>query len=354
MKLADSHIHIRFCDPDKIMGMLDSLWEEGVCEACLLTLPYRGAAENLAALYVKQHYRQYPVRVLGGLHVTDRYAALPPETVAAALLDMGCDGMKLMFSPDLRRFYGRGIDDPWYDRFFALMEERDVPLNIHLVDPEEFWDKGGRYDDPSFLSKQAIYEEMFRRLEKNPRLRVVFAHFFFLSNRPEEAVRVMETYPNVCFDLTPGTEMYYNFDNNLPFWQGFFKTYSHRILFGTDCNTIKSCNRELERLVYRKLTETGTFTQFCYGRDFTVQGLGLDEETVARISYRNYFDFFGTTPKPVNEALFRTACRRVLRDLEEHPENPAYLRGGELIPDLKRDPGQTIAATLCRRALGEG
>ncbi|MBE6778707.1 MAG: hypothetical protein E7541_04895 [Ruminococcaceae bacterium] len=351
MNIADSHLHIRFCDPDRIATMLDTIREVGVTHACLLALPYRGAAENLAVLHMKEAYTALEVRAMGGLHVTDRYAALPPEQVADALLEMGCDGIKLMFSPDLRRFYGRGLDDPYYDKMFDLLETRGVPLNIHMADPEEFWGPGQRYDDPSFPTKQQLYEETFRRLDKNPGLRVAFAHFFFLSNQPEEAVRVMETYPHVHLDLTPGTEMYYNFDSRLDFWRDFFTKYRQRILFGTDCNTNKSCNRELEQLVYRKLTETGPFTQYCYGRDFHIHGLGLDEETVRCITHDNYFRFLGASPRPVNRALLRRAARRVLDDLATQPVDEAYVRGGELIPDLKNDPEQTIAATLCQKIL---
>ena len=350
-KIADSHIHIRFTEYPAITGMLDDIAGVGVQEACLLALPYRGAAENLAALYTKMQYTRIPVRAFGSLHITDRYAAVPPEEQADALLALGCDGFKLMFSPEFPRYLGHNIDDPRYASLFSLLEERQVPVNIHLADPETFWEAGGQYADPTFPSKQHLYDGMFRVLDRYPGLQVTFAHFFFLAAQPDEAIRVMETYPNVRFDLTPGVEMYYQFDDNLSRWQEFFRRYSHRILFGTDCNTIKRCNTELELLVYRKLTETGIFTQHCYGKDFTVQGLALPEEVVHRICWQNYRDFVGSTPKPVNLDLFRRCCQRILRDLETAPEDTYYRRGASLIPDLGKDPAQTRAASFCRMAL---
>lgn len=344
MKIADSHIHCRFSRYDEICNMLDSISEVGVTDACLLTLPYRGVIENLSALYVKQKYRKLGIRVFGGLHVTDRYAAIPAEIQAETLLDMGCDGFKLMFSPDLTKYYGRSINDPYYDKMFTLFEERGTPINIHLADPEDFWGEGKTYDS-SFPTYEQLFADTFDMLDRHPRLRVTFAHFMFLSNQPKEAERVMEKYPNVNFDITPGVEMYYNFDKNLDFWIDFFKRYSHRILFGTDCNTVKkSTNQNLEMLVYRKLTEKkAPFTQICYKRDFTVYGFDLDSKTVEDICYNNFFRFIGNEPVPVNRALFMSACKRVLDDLNDNSLDEYYIRGGELIPDLKKDPEQTIA-----------
>ena len=332
--------------------MLDDIAAVGVTDACLLPLPYRGAAENLAALYWKMTYSRIKLRAFGGLHLTDRYAAVAPEKQAEALLELGCDGFKIMDAPSSRRFMGHGFDDPRYEKLFALLEERGVPVNIHVADPEEFWNAGGIYADPSYVSKQKLYDETFTVLDRHPGLKVTFAHFFFLSNQPKEAVRVMETYPNVRFDLTPGVEMYRNFDSRIDFWHDFFTRYSHRILFGTDANTYKTTNQELELLVYRKLTEShDLFTQRCYGKDFTVRGLALPDEVVNRICYQNMIDWVGETPKAVNVPMFQSCCRRVIHDIETQPEDPYYIAGQAWIEHLKEDPHQQIAVDFCKKAL---
>ncbi len=352
-KIADSHIHIRFCNVDSINGMLTDLASVGVTDACIMPLPYRGAAENLAALYTKMHSTAVDVRAFGGLHLFDRYVNIPPHVQAQALLDMGCDGFKIMNHPEFRKHFGFGINDPRYDEMFSLFEQRGTPLNIHVNDPEEFWHHGGSLCGEGFPTKQQMYDEIFEVLDRHPRLNVTFAHFFFLSNCPFEAERVMQTYPNVWFDLTPGTEMYYNFDNNLDYWRDFFIRYADRLLFGTDANTIKRCNKELVQLVYRKLTESrDLFTQFCYGHDFTVRGLDLPADVVDKICYRNYFARLGEK-KPVNEDMFTAACERVLADIEQHPDDPDYVAGYEQVPDLAADPHQQKAADFCRRALGK-
>ena len=352
-KIADSHIHCFKSRYDEISDMLDDIAEEGVVEGSLLALPYRSVVENLGVLYAKMNYKKIKLRAFGGFHVTDRYAQIPPEVQAKALLDMGCDGFKMMFSPDLRKCYGRGLDDPHYDKMLTLFEELGTPVNIHLADPEDFWGEGKKYGDDSPTYNQ-LYTECFNMLDRHPKLRVVFAHFMFLSNSPDEAVRVMEKYPNLYFDLTPGVEMYYNFDNNLEIWREFLEKYSHRILFGTDCNTHKKhTNKNLVRLVYRKLSEPEeTFTQKCYGIDFIVKGMGLSEETINRICYENYLEFVGKEPKKVDEEMFIACCKRVKKDLDDNPTDENYIRGGEFVPSLKEDPEQQIAKDFLKKVLG--
>ena len=352
-KIADCHVHTRFLNYNGTVRMLRDIAEQGVSDACILPLPYRSCAENLFALFVKHVYKDMNVRAFGGIHVTDRYAAVPLEKQVRALLDLGCDGIKLMFSPDLRKYYGRGIDDEAYDPMLSYLEEKGIPLNIHLADPEHYWNAGWPYSGLDLPSKESMHEEGLRMLDKHPELRVCFAHFMFLSDSPEEAERVMEKYPCVRFDLTPGMEMYTNFDKQIERWRAFFEKYSHRILFGTDCNIIKKCNKELESLVYRKLTEKGEFSEFCYGRECRVQGLNLSEEAVFKICYDNYFSFIGDLPKSVDVRLLCKCCRRIIDDLDREPYDEYYIRGGELIPDLKKDPEQRIAYDFCKMALSK-
>ncbi len=352
-KIADSHVHTRFVDFERTVKMLEDIASTGVTDVCLLSLPYRGAAENLYGLYVKHVYKKINVRTFGGLHITDRYCKVPPRIQAETLLDLGVDGMKFMFSPDLQRYYGRGLDDEYYDKMFTFLEENDVPVNIHLADPEEFWEEGKQYADPSFPSKKDMYAQAFRMLDKHPNLRVCFAHFMFLSDFPQEAERVMEKYPNVMFDLTPGVEMYPNFAKRIDFWREFFKKYSKRLMFGTDCNTIKSININLENFVYRNLVEEGDYTEKLYGIDYQLKGLNLSAEVLKDICYDNYLRFVGENARPINIEKFRNCCKKIIDDLDNEPNDECYVKGGELISHLKEDPNQKIPYNFCKKALSE-
>ncbi len=350
-KIADSHIHTRFADLERTKKMLDDIFSVGVTDTCILSLPYRGAADNLYSLYVKEKYKKINMRAFCGFHVTDRYASVDPKKQIETVLDLGADGVKLMFSPDLQRYYGKGLDDPYYDEMFSLLEERNTPVNIHLADPETFWENGKQYDDPTFPKKEEMYAQTFRMLDKHPKLRVCFAHFMFLSDFPDEAVRVMEKYPNVMFDLTPGVEMYPNFKKRIDFWKEFFKKYSKRIMFGTDCNTIKSINKDLEKSVYKFLTAEGDYTDSFYGTEYALTGINLSENELENICYNNFIRFVGESKKPLNVEFFKQCCQKIIDDLDNQPIDEFYIRGSEFITHLKEDPYQKIAYNFCKMAL---
>jgi len=71
-------------------------------------------------------------------------------------------------------------------------------------------------------------------LQRHPDIKVVFAHFFFMSAQLERLGEYLDRYPNMCVDLTPGIEMYRNFSKNPEGARNFFRKYQDRILYGTD------------------------------------------------------------------------------------------------------------------------
>ena len=302
---ADVHVHMEQYAAEPATAMLDRIADCGVTSIALQALPKYSMAENLAVLYWKTRYRRMEIFAFGGLHQFDCFGDIPYEKQAERLLDLGFDGMKFLdMKPDFRKRLGKGLNDPSYDRMFSLLEERQVPVMIHSGDPESFWDRsqvteyqirrGWFYGDGTFLTSREIYEEVFAMLDRHPALQVTLAHFFFLSQQLDEAVRVMETYPNVRFDLTPGGEMYLGFSKNIDAWHDFFIQYRNRILFGKDSNTMKGeTNASLNGFIRTALThDRSLFTGKCYG-DMTIRGLDLDEDTVQRICCGNFTDFVG-------------------------------------------------------------
>lgn len=234
---------------------------------------------------------------------------------------------------------------------YSFLEEKGTPVNMHVNDPRTFWENGN-YD--SFVpSYDEIYTEAIEMLDKFPKLNIVFPHFF-LSDNPKEAERIMDTYQNVRFDLTLGVEMYRNFSKDIEYRRRFFTKYRKRILFGTDSNSIKKCNKELNELVLKFLTYShDEFIQSnIYGRDFHLRGLALDEDVVEDICYNNYINFVGDV-KPVNREMFYECCERVLNDIKNNPCDEYYIAGGEVIAELKADPKQKISTDFLERVLSE-
>lgn len=357
-RFADCHIHIRGGDFETIERMLDDVASVGVTDACLLALPFRSVSENLSALYWKLKYKKMNLRAFGGLHQTDRYAAVPYEQQVEKMLELGFDGIKLMdMNPLLRRINGRGVDHCAYDKMFSLLEERGTPVLMHANDPMEYWVSPenltgkGEYTQPEYESYETIYQETLEMLRKHPKLNIVLAHFFFLAHDPEKAAWFLDTFPNVKLDLTPGTEMYHQFAERIGVWHDFFGTYRDRILFGTDTNTYKDFNKEINRLVYTTLThDQSEFTMPCYG-GYTIRGLGLDEDVVERICYQNFADFVGEVPQKTDADSFHRAAEYILKDMKAEPQDPWYDAAGKIFPYLQKDPKQEIAITFFEGAL---
>lgn len=334
-KFADTHVHVKYEENEKTIAMFDTIKSKGVTDISLLAIlnfEKYGCLQNLAILNYKKTYKDLKIRAFGGIDDIGMFSHIPYERQVEALLDMGCDGIKFLNQkPDTRKLFGKGLNHESYDKMFSLLEERGTPVLIHSGDPETFWDitkvspatieRGWFYGDGTFLSPEEIYAEDFEMLDKHPNLNVTFAHFFFLSNKMDEAVRVFEKYPNVKFDLTPGGEMFYGFSKDIDAWHDFFEKYSDRILFGTDSYTTKDSNAQLNDLVSKAISNSREeFSTPCYGRDFVIKGLDLSEETIDKIKYKNFVKFVGGEELvPINIDKMKQAACAILDVIKNDP-----------------------------------
>jgi predicted TIM-barrel fold metal-dependent hydrolase len=188
----------------------------------------------------------------------------------------------------------------------------------HIADPEESWDtdkssifakqNGWFYGDRTYVEKEQLYDEVERVLTKFPELNITFAHFHFLSADIERAGDYLDRWPNVYFDLTPGSEMYTNFSKYPDKWHDFFMKYQDRIIFGTDNgwgtetpHEHKVIEAEEKVDWMRRFLETGDTFVNAWGMKIT--GIALKKEALEKIYATNYLRFVGNKPKEVNLGL---------------------------------------------------
>lgn len=232
---------------------------------------------------------------------------------------MGYDGIKLLeMKPMLLRNLGQAwLSNPCYREMFAWLEEKQVPILMHVNDPETFWkretcpdfaiERGWCYEDGSYASKEEIYQETEKVLRAYPKLKVVLAHFYFLSDDIVRAEKIMEEFPNVRFDLTPGTEMYQNFSKIPDKWHDFFVRYQDRILFGTDNGGLSANGMTPmeEKIAYAernvknicRFLETGDSFE---GYGFEIRGISLPDQVTDRICSGNFEAMTGFMPRTVD------------------------------------------------------
>ena len=321
----DLHVHLSELNYKKAESALDVISYIGVTRAALQSLTYRSAAYNLWLLHVKNTYKRMDLSVFGMPHFEGPYTDIPLDVQARALIELGCDGIKLMNAPGSRRRLGFGPNDPRYDKMLDYLEENSIPVLMHVADPEEFWDeskaipywieRGWVYFEEGYLTKEEIYEEVLEMLDKHPNLRITFAHFFSLSNFIDRAAEIMDKYPNVTFDLAPGWEMFLGFNNNYEKAREFFIKYKDRIIYGTDTNNSKRSNAEIHMLVRMALERSDEFMMPYYSEKI-IRGLHLPEDVLDAVYRDNYTRFVGT-PKAVNTSLLESYAHRMLEDIAE-------------------------------------
>lgn len=265
------------------------------------------AAQNALAIYFK--LLDEGNYAFGGLHHRFEYDT-GEET--RKLWELGLDGMKMIENkPDQRKRLGIRQDDPRLAGMYQAAAELDIPMLIHVNDPAVNWDPeacpqwardaGYCYADGSFESYDTILRETVQMLRENPGVRVCMAHLFFLSDHEPVLRRLMEKYPNLNLDITAGTEMYYAFHKAPELWHQFFLDYSDRILFGTDnCYPAgeydRKIAREINELEKNFLTRSDCFPLW----DTVIQGAGLPEKAVQKITRENFLRFAGSHPRKLN------------------------------------------------------
>lgn len=230
------------------------------------------------------------------------------------LMEIGFDGIKMLEGkPNLYIEVNNPLDSDFFDGVFEKMERDGTYLLMHAVDPETFWThptpemikkKWFYGDDSIYPSNKEIYRQIDNVLQKHPSLNLCLAHFFFCSENPERLEEMMAKYPKLCFDLTPGGEMYLGFNKRPEYYKEFFTKYQDRVIFGTDMDFpafieagIWLCDR-----VYRYMATDHTIMSF---DDTLLKGLALPQEVVQKIFSDNLLRKLGKTPKPINKQALK-------------------------------------------------
>lgn len=321
----DCHVHVLSGGVEEVRALARSQRAYGYTASNFLSVEGMGdAAQNALAILFKflspNHY------AFGGLHYRFSYDFAEEME---RLYEIGLDGMKMIENkPTERKRLGYAQDDPRYDALYRRAEELDIPFLIHVNDPRDFWDPerapqwaveaGYAYTDGSFTPYEQILDESIHMLRDHPRLRVCFAHLLFLSDDEGRLRALMEQYPNLCLDITAGTEMYYAFSEQPEVWGQFFLDYQDRILFGTDnCNRMDENDLQIGDIINdlekRFLTENACFPLW----DGQIQGLGLPADVLKKITVSNFRRFAAPAPRLLDT---KKACAY----LRERLLNPAY------------------------------
>ncbi len=333
--IIDNHTH--FDSLEVYQRYLSDMDGAGIDQFCILVIGRDHAApdafKQAHALWLKHRHpdRAY---VFGGLDFTGMFDQGRPEPEVPfirqiqTMMEVGCDGLKLLTGkPDRRKWMGQPLDGPTYQPMLRFLEESGFPVLWHVADPPEFWDRNAIpqwakihdwWYDSTHPPKAQIEKEINNVLARHPRLNVTFAHFFFLSDRLEDAADLLKKHPNVKFDLAPGIEMNHNFTANYQVSRQFFIDHADRILYGTDTGLMNQTNSPDRPKMVRRFVESSDEIVVpqdpCLTPDDrpNLHGLGLEPKVTKQIFRENFQRFVGRTqPRPLN----KTRLREVLKEL---------------------------------------
>ena len=315
MKMIDAHTHVYNLKDN--FGPLYKLGKKLNYDSLnVLSLQCTGnILQNLVCALCKITRADIPTYAFGGLDYKTGQDFLTQAQIMRAI---GFDGIKMLEGkPTVRKNLNKALDDADYDDYYSYLEETGFPVLFHVVDPPEFWDRekvpdwayaNGWFYDESYTPYGQYYDEVENMLNKHPKLKGIFAHFYFLSDNPGRAQKFLDDHPSVSIDLTAGIEMYENFSKDPDFWHDFFVKNSDRLIFGTDSSDSDNLSdegetsdgkvalngyaaMEVEFLKYKK--EIQVF-------DKKINGIGIPEDAQEKIFALNFEKFVGKTPKPMN------------------------------------------------------
>ncbi len=230
---------------------------------------------------------------------------------------MGFDGVKfLVGKPDIRKRLGLRLCDSRFDKVFEKLEKDGTPIVYHVADPMKYWKDSKAYcfyGDGSFVTKDELYDEVEGFMSKFPKLRISFAHFYFLAAELERAADFLDRYENASFDLAPGREMFHELAVDIPSARAFFKKYKNRLIWGSDINNTKIHDGYC-RDVYKLYNNVFGNGEKFFAVDADFAPLGIDEETMEYVRYKNQLAISGDTPLPVNDEAVREAIAKFRKE----------------------------------------
>jgi len=343
--IVDGHVHMGSVAEETSMLMIREA--TGIEKLTLVSIQDPQAASGLAqSLYMKARYPQR-FFVFAGLNHAQKLSGGRVGTPslaeqAEAFVAMGCDGIKMIEGkPTSRQRMDVPVTHPYFADYWARVEELGLPIVWHVNDPEEFWDparipgwaKARNWGyGPGDVQKESLYAEVDEVLARYPNLRIIFAHFYFLSADLARARRFLDQHPTVCFDLAPGIEMLYNLSRDPDSSREFFVEYADRIVFGTDLASDLTVEQGRVRagLIFRWLESEDTFrvpaeADFLLGppEDGVIRGMSLPADVLAKIYYGNFARLAGPAPRALDVGRAIEECKRTAAIAEALSGKPA-------------------------------
>ncbi len=150
---------------------------------------------------------------------------------------------KMWFGPRWRDYYQEvpdnfRIDDLRLDPIFQALEDHNVPLLLHVADPDTYYDLHYQ-DKKKYGTKTESLAQLENVIERHPHLVFQLPHF---GSQPEihrlsNLAKWLDRFSNVILDTASSRWMARELSKDVKKARGFLTKYSDRVMFGTDLST---------------------------------------------------------------------------------------------------------------------
>ena len=256
---------------------------------------------------------RYPERFVFAKYLSLRdiahYNVDPVINEIACTKDEGYSLAKTWFGPRWRDYIedvpaGFRIDSPKLEPVFQALEDNDLPIIIHVADPDTYFEL--HYQDTSkYGTKEENLNQLQNVLERHPKVVFQIPHF---GAQPEihrlaNLDSWLDRFPNIILDTASSRWMARELSKDVKKARAFLMKYSNRILFGTDL----SANRgDMEYFgtrysAQRYLWETGVTAHPLPFEDVDtkdsggtfINGLDLPLTVLRKLYWVNALDVYG-------------------------------------------------------------
>jgi len=231
--IFDAHTHIRSIeDTSKMISIEDDY----------------GVSKQIGIVHDEDGFQQakerYPGRFVYAKYLSlsdiSQYNVEPVLNEISKLLDQGFSIAKSWFGPRWRDYIENvpkdfRINHPKLDPIYDALEDSDIPLIIHIGDPDTYYASQYR-DSEKYGLKDDHIQELEDVLSRHRKLRVQVPH---LGAQPDihrlpNLSRWLDEYPNVVLDTASSRWMARELSKDVKKAREFMLKYSDRVLFGTD------------------------------------------------------------------------------------------------------------------------
>jgi hypothetical protein len=231
--IFDAHTHIGTIDKTSTMIAIEEDY---------------GVSKQIGIVHDEEGFQQakekYPGRFVYAKYLSlkdiAQYNVVPVLDEISKMMDQGFSIAKSWFGPRWRDYIEDvpsdfRINHPKLDPIYEALVNSDIPLIIHISDPDTYY--ANQYkDSEKYGLKEDHLQELEDVLSQHRKLRVQVPHF---GAQPEihrlpELSRWLDEYPNVVVDTASSRWMARELSKDVKKSREFMIKYSDRVLFGTD------------------------------------------------------------------------------------------------------------------------